>query len=162
MFSFLRSERLRARLTEVFGFDTRSLAVARIALGLLVVLDVCGRLVDYDTFYTEGGVLNRMKTLELYHRKEYVSLFMASGADWWAGFCFAIEGIAGLCYMLGYRTRLTGWIAWFMMIGCHARFSQVLQAGDLLLRLLLFWSFFLPMGARFSIDSMSSSRYSKY
>jgi hypothetical protein len=94
-----------------------------------------------------------MKVLELnYHRPEYVSLFMASGASWWAGFCFLIEVVAGACFMLGYRTRLSGAVAWFMVIGCHARFSMVLNAGDFLFRLLLFWSMFLPMGARMSID----------
>jgi len=154
MFSFFRNEKLRSRLSQIFGLDTRSLAAARIALGLLIVLDVYGRVIDFNTFYTEAGVLPRAKVLELYHRTEYVSLFLASGASWWTGVCFAIEALAGACFMLGYRTRTSLWIAWFMMLGCHARFSPVLQAGDLLLRLLLFWSFFLPMGARFSLDSM--------
>ena len=144
---------VRERFTEIFGLDTRSLAVARMALGLLVILDVWIRVQDYNTFYTERGILSRRKVLELnYHRPEFVSLFMACGASWWAGFCFFIEVVAGACFMVGYRTRFSGTIAWFMVIGSHARFSMVLNAGDILYRVLLFWSLFLPMGARMSID----------
>jgi hypothetical protein len=145
---------LRQRLTWVFGLDTRSLAVARIALGLLVLLDVWVRLVDYGAFYTESGVLSRAGVIEQYARSQHISLFMASGADWWAGVCFAIEAAAAACFLVGYRTRLANWIVWFMVIGTHARMSFVLQSGDVVLRLLLFWSLFLPMGARFSLDNL--------
>jgi len=145
---------LRQRLALVLGLDTRSLAVARMALGALVLLDVCGRLMDYGAFYTDSGVLPRASVIEMYSRAEYVSLFMASGAKWWAGVCFAIEAVAAVCFLVGYRTRWANWIIWFMVIGSHARFSSVLQSGDVLLRVLLFWSLFLPMGARFSLDSV--------
>ena len=86
----------------VFGLDTRSLAVARIALGLLVLLDVLCRLPDYRAFYMESGALSRATIIEQFARAEHISLFMASGADWWAGVCFAIEAAAAVCFLVGY------------------------------------------------------------
>ena len=73
----------RARL--VFGLDTRSLAVARISLGLIVILDVLNRVSDYRFFYTESGALPRQALMQYLQRRDRISLFMASGADWWAG-----------------------------------------------------------------------------
>ena len=142
----------RARL--VFGLDTRSLAVARISLGLIVILDVLNRVSDYRFFYTESGALPRQALMQYLQRRDHVSLFMASGADWWAGVCFAIEAAAALAFLFGYRTRLANLVVWFMVIGSHARGSILLQSGDVVLRLLLFWGLFLPMGARVSIDSL--------
>ncbi|MCP5468645.1 MAG: DUF393 domain-containing protein [Deltaproteobacteria bacterium] len=43
-------------------------------------------------------------------------------------------------------------MSWLMLASIQARNPMVLQAGDTLLRMLLFWSIFLPLGACFSID----------
>lgn len=142
----------RGRL--VFGLDTRSLAVARISLGFIVILDVLNRVSDYRFFYTEAGALPRTALLQFLQRREHISLFMASGADWWAGVCFAIEACAALAFLVGYRSRLANLVLWFMVIGSHARGSILLQSGDVVLRLVLFWCLFLPVGARMSVDSL--------
>jgi hypothetical protein len=145
---------MRERAKLVFGLDTRSLAVTRISLGLIVVLDVLNRVSDYRFFYTEAGALPRMALLQHLQRREHISLFMASGSDWWAGACFAIEAAAAIAFLVGYRTKLANLVVWAMVIGSHARGSILLQSGDVVLRLLLFWCLFLPMGARVSIDSV--------
>ena len=93
---------MRARAKLVFGLDTRSLAVARISLGLIVVLDVLNRVSDYRFFYTEAGALPRLALLQYLQRRDHISLFMASGSDWWAGACFAIEAAAAICFLEGH------------------------------------------------------------
>ena len=47
------------RLKAPFTLDLRSLALLRMGLGGLVVLDVLLRLRDLTTFYTDAGVLPR-------------------------------------------------------------------------------------------------------
>lgn len=145
---------LAERFKLVFGLDTRSLAVTRILLGLMVLLDVRMRLSDYDVFLTEGGALPREALMKYLQRREHISLYMASGADWWAYVCLAIEAAAALAFLVGYRTRIANIVVWIMVIGSHARGSILLQSGDVVLRLLLFWCMFLPMGARVSVDSV--------
>ncbi len=142
------------RFKLVFGLDTRSLAMTRVFLGLLVLADVHLRVSDYTTFYTEGGALPRDAVMQYLSRREHVSLFLASGADWWAGVLFAIEAVAGLMLVVGYRTRLASILAWFMVINTHARGSILLQGGDVVFRVILFWAMFLPMGARMSVDAV--------
>jgi hypothetical protein len=136
----------------VFGLDTRSLAIGRILLGAVAVLDVVSRVSDYRFFYTEEGALPRAAVMQYLQRLDHISLFMASGANWWAGACFALEVVAAVAFMVGYRTRQANIMLWAMVIGSQARGSILLQAGDVVLRLLLFWCMFLPMGTRFSVD----------
>ena len=55
--------------------------------------------------------------------------------------------------ILGYRTRVSTAIGWLVIGSIQSRNQLLLQHGDYLLRLLLFWSMFLPLGARFSLDA---------
>ena len=55
--------------------------------------------------------------------------------------------------MIGYRARLATIACWFLVMSIHNRNPMILSAGDILLRLLLFWAMFLPLGARYSVDA---------
>lgn len=55
--------------------------------------------------------------------------------------------------ILGYRTRIATAIGWLVIGSIQSRNQLLLQHGDYLLRLLLFWSMFLPLGARLSLDA---------
>jgi len=48
---------LRQRLAEIFGFDLRSLALFRIALALVVLVDLSVRFSQVTAHYSELGVL---------------------------------------------------------------------------------------------------------
>jgi hypothetical protein len=47
---------VRSKFVEVFGADLRSLAVFRMALGVMVLVDLAYRGTDLPAFYTDGGV----------------------------------------------------------------------------------------------------------
>jgi len=65
-------------------------------------------------------------------------------------FCFA------WFVLIGYRTTLFTCLSWFMMLSLHNRNTFILQGGDDLLRMVLFWGMFLPWGARYSCDAILS------
>jgi hypothetical protein len=52
------------KLVEVFGADLRSLALFRIVLALLVLVDLTNRATDFYAHYTDAGVLPRTVLLE--------------------------------------------------------------------------------------------------
>ena len=54
-----RLERVADWLSDVFGIDTRSLAVFRIGLALTILLDLVLRAQDLGAHYTDAGVLPR-------------------------------------------------------------------------------------------------------
>ncbi|MBI3589794.1 MAG: HTTM domain-containing protein [Candidatus Melainabacteria bacterium] len=66
---------------------------------------------------------------------------------------FVVSGIFALLLILGFKTRITTFICWYLLISLHARNDHILSGGDLMLRLLFFWSLFLPMGECYSLDN---------
>ena len=136
-----------------FGLDTRSLAAFRIGFGVIVVLDVANRIPDLIVHYTDAGALPRWAVAEHLARLEHVSFHMASGSGGWIAFLFAVQLLAGVALMVGFHTRLATAIAWALTVSLHNRNSLVLHSGDVIIRLMLFWAMFLPLGARWSIDA---------
>jgi hypothetical protein len=66
---------------------------------------------------------------------------------------FTLGAVAAAMLILGYRTRIATAIGWLVIGSIQSRNQLLLQHGDYLLRLLLFWSMFLPLGARLSLDA---------
>ena len=141
------------RLEELFGIDLRSLAVFRICLALLIIADLINRSTYIRAHYTDFGVLPRAALLAEFSPRWHLSVHLLNGSLAVQAALFLVAGILAVALLLGYRTRLVTFLSWFLMISVHARNPVVLQSGDILFRLLLFWSLFLPLGARYSLDS---------
>ncbi len=140
--------------TPLFGIDTRSLALFRIAIALLILVDLWTRATDLTTFYTNSGVMPSDLVQSFYRNTKvfwynphiYINTF------WWQAGLFSIAAFFAFLMLIGYRTRWVAFVSWFLLLSLHNRNPMVLQSGDTLLRMLLFWGMFLPMGAQFSVD----------
>ena len=146
---------LRSRAAAVLGLDLRSLALFRVALSLVILGDLAQRAVDLGAHYSDAGVLPRAALIERFSGDWAVSLHLASGRVEAQAFLFALHAVAALCLLIGLRTRLATVCCWALCCSLHARNPMVLQGGDDLLRALLFWSLFLPLGARASLDALA-------
>jgi len=140
------------RLKTVFSIDLRSLALMRISLALLVIVDLILRAPAMQLFYTDAGVLPRTKWLEV-NNQWYLSLHAASGALWWQILLFCLAGLFAIGLLVGYRTRLMNIFTWALLASLMNRNEMVLQGGDILLVVMAFWGMFLPLGAKWSIDA---------
>jgi hypothetical protein len=143
---------LRRVLELLFALDTRSLALFRVGLGLLVVLDAAGRLPDLTALYSDAGAVPRALVGELRGDAIPLSLYLASGSALFAGGLLVVHAVAGACLLVGYRTRVATAVAWLLTLSIQHRNPLVENWGDLILRLLLFWSLFLPLAERASLD----------
>jgi hypothetical protein len=143
-----------SRLLRVFAIDLRSLALFRIALGLLLALDLVSRSSELRTFYTDEGVLPAA-LLSLTTSAGDFSIHTHLGA--WptlVALLFAVQLAAALALCAGFRTRAATVLCWVLLASLHLRNPQLAYpGGDRILRLLLFWSMFLPLGARFAWDA---------
>ena len=138
----------------LFAIDLRTLAVFRIALGLILLADIGQRLLDFHVFYTDEGVWPVAEALAEKGRPAGMwSLHLLSGAPGWQGTLFAIEGLAAAALVLGWRTRVAVLIAWLLLASVQSRNSFVLGGGEIVMRLLFFWALWLPLGARWSLDA---------
>ncbi len=137
---------------KLFYLDLRSLAFVRFSLGLLVFYDFYRRIPLARTFYSDEGILSRSVLMAKFHHIWKPTLLFLNGTHTYAIILLVIGMAASLFYALGIRTRLSNFIAWVILISFQERFRIALNGGDVLLVLCLFWSFFLPMGARVSWD----------
>lgn len=144
----------RATVAELFGIDLRSLALFRIALGLLLLADIGTRLQELRAHYTDAGIWPRaLAAQELAARKWYFSMHLLGGSEAFAAALFALAAIVAIALVLGFQTRAATVISWALLISLHTRNIAVLNSGDILLGLFLFWGMMLPLGARWSLDS---------
>ncbi|WP_209544965.1 HTTM domain-containing protein [Halorubrum trapanicum] len=147
--------RLSAAVAARTSVDLRALAAFRIGLGALLIADLLRRSRSLTAFYTDAGVLPRRALFADY--SEVYSLHALSGEPWAVASLFAVAGVVALALFVGYRTRLATVVSWLLLLSLQARNPMVLNAGDALFAMLLFWGVFLPLGARWSVDAIRRS-----
>jgi hypothetical protein len=134
---------------EFFALDVRSLALFRIGLAVMVLVDWIDRLPDLRAHYSDAGIVPRDVVTGVLP----ISVHFFHGSVWFQAVLLGLALVFGLMLLVGYRTPLACLASWFLLISVHARNPALLQGGDQLLRMLLFWSIFLPLGACYSIDA---------
>jgi hypothetical protein len=147
------SEPVRAR----FGVDRRALAALRIGVGALLLADLVTRAGDLVVFYTDRGVLPRAVLAEVYPVFARLSLHAVAGSALVQAVLFCLAGVAAFALLVGYRTRVVTLISLALLVSLHLRNPVVLNAGDSLLRRLLVWGLFLPLGGRWAVDAGSGA-----
>jgi hypothetical protein len=134
---------------DILALDVRSLALLRIGLGIILVFDWIDRLPDLRAHYSDDGVLPR----HALHGVLPFSLNLFSGETWFQGAVAAAAFVLAGLLVVGYRTPVVLLFNWLLLLSVHGRNIVVIQGGDMLLRLLLFWGMFLPLGACWSLDA---------
>jgi predicted DCC family thiol-disulfide oxidoreductase YuxK len=145
--------RLAAKVEEVLGFDLRSLALFRIGLSLVILADLIIRFGDLTAHYSDAGVLPRAALEQILVSPWHWSFLSITGQPFIQGIIFILAIFVALGMLVGYRTRLAAIATWAMIISIHNRNPALIFAADDVLRALLFWAMFLPLGACYSIDS---------
>ncbi|KAN0016200.1 hypothetical protein ACTFIU_006162 [Dictyostelium citrinum] len=141
----------------IFGVDIRSCAALRMGLALLVILDLYVRALYLRDHYSDFGVLPSNVVLE--SNSYYWSLYFLNPSVWFAKLLFILNGLFAFSMFIGYKSRLSSVVCWIFMTSLHTRNPYVLNGGDDFFRLFLFWAMFLPLGAKFSIDSLVNLDY---
>ena len=142
----------RTKVMEVFGADLRSLALFRIVLALLVLADLAIRATDLSAHYTDRGVLPRTVLVTQVLSRWAFSLNVMNGEPFFQALLFGVAAVAALGLLVGYRTRLMTIVVWVLLLSIQWRNPLVGASDGPLLRLMLFWAMFLPLGAYWSVD----------
>ncbi|MEQ9671579.1 DCC1-like thiol-disulfide oxidoreductase family protein [Coleofasciculus sp. G2-EDA-02] len=146
-----------SKIEPLFGFDLRSLAVFRIGVAIILIADLLIRAQDITRLYSDAGVLPRTALIDEILPPWYWSVHLMGGQPFIQGVVFLLAGLIAVALLVGYRTRLAAIASWVMLISLHNRNPAVLFAADDMLRALLFWMMFLPLGASYSVDSALNS-----
>jgi hypothetical protein len=143
---------LTKKLDDVIGLDLRSLAAFRIGISLILLTDLGIRFGDYIAHYTDAGVVPRALLKDI-SKPWHWSLHALSGEPTYQAVLFAIAAVMALLMLVGYRTRIATIASWVLLISLHNRNPALIFAADDVLRALMFWAMFLPLGASYSIES---------
>ena len=149
--------RVAAGTRERVRIDTRSLAVFRIALGLLIVADLLLRSRNLTRFYTDQGVVPVELAVAAEPAAAYsVYAFVTSPAG--VAGLFALTALVGLALAVGYYTRPMTVVAFVLVVSLDVRNPFVLSFADVLFATLLAIAVLLPLGERWSVDAVASDR----
>lgn len=145
-------------LKAIFTLDLRALALMRIGMGIVVFSDLCIRLSNLKAHYSNEGLL----PLDLLFKRAWdpwnISLNTISGLWQIQGLLFLLAASFALLLIVGYRTKLASIVSWFLLLSIQNRNPFILQGGDSLLLMVLFWGIFLPWGNYYSFDRILSAK----
>jgi hypothetical protein len=157
-------DRARTAAERVFGCDVRSLAVFRIGLGVLLISDLWLRWPSIQAMMTDDGYFTRAMA-EQFHRwyanwdhATYWSVHKLSGALEFQVAVFAVAAVLAALMIVGWHTRLVTIASWILVASVNARCPLITTSGDFLLKMLVFWGMFLPLGAVWSLDARRRRR----
>lgn len=143
---------LLAALRRPFTLDLRALALLRVAVALVILIDLAIRSTDLEAHYANMGVLPLPALFEHSWNPYQFSLHNSSGLWQVQAVLFLIAAAVAVALFFGYHTRLATALSWILLVSVQNRNPLILQGGDDLLRMLLFWGFFLPWGRVYSWD----------
>lgn len=145
---------LYLKIEELLGIDLRALGAFRIMIAWMVLVDLLNRSFDLVAHYTDAGVVPRELVIAHAEQPWLMSFHMLSGGALLQVLLFLATGVAAVALLIGYRSRVSCFVCWLLLLSLHVRNPFVNNLGDWLLVDLLFWGIFLPLGARYAWDGM--------
>lgn len=125
----------------------------RIGIALIILIDLIIRSQSLTAFYTDEGVLPLSTLFRSNWNPSFFSLYAIATGWKIIAFLFLLNGLFAFLLLIGFHTRLMTFLCWMMIVSLHNRNPLILQGGDELLRLTLFWAMFIPWGKKYSVDS---------
>ena len=141
-----------AAFRDRYSLDVRSLALLRIGLALVILADLFTRAGDLSAHYSDAGVLPRVVLNDGILKTGYWSNHALRGSKVLQGHLFLVAGMAAISMLIGYHTRVAVIVSWTLLISLHNRNPLLIFAADDVLRAVMFWAMFLPLGAAYSVD----------
>lgn len=137
--------------------DPRSLGLLRLLLGAVLFVDLARRyptLVDHLS--NEGWLPNHFSLFRPMSNHGW-SLYHAFSTPGEVRVLFFLHLAVNFCFFIGWRTKLMQVLAAVLLISVSSRTILMENGGWVVLILITVWSMFLPLGRRFSVDSLLRS-----
>ncbi|EGG22493.1 hypothetical protein DFA_04621 [Cavenderia fasciculata] len=142
-----------SKLETILGVDKRALAVFRFFVGFIGMVDILERWPDIKAHYSDEGFLPRAVVADNYWNTNWFSFHLMSGAVPFMQFLFLVNIVICFSVMIGYRSRLSMFLHYIFVLSLQARNNIVGHGGDVYMRVISYFAFFLPIGSVWSIDS---------
>jgi len=146
------------KLAALYGSaDPRSLGALRVALGALLAIDVVLKFPIAAAHLSNAGWLTNHFALFRPMSQHLFSVYLAFGSPHEVELLLLLHLVVCLLLMVGYRTKLMQLLALVLTTSLDSRNVMIENGGSVILNLLVVWTAFLPLGARFSVDAFRAS-----
>lgn len=133
-----------------FVFDLRAVGLFRILLALTILADQCIRLGDWQAFHAAAGVLSAEDSRG-WENLWLWSVYWLSDGPVLPYVLEVLRFVASMTLLLGIRSRLSAFVLFVLLASLAARNPLLLQGGDRVLVVMVFFAAFLPLGQCFSL-----------
>lgn len=155
--AIIRHQKFENKIKSNYTLDYRSLASFRVLAGALIVFDCLQRGLNYN-LQSQFSILANLG-VEPLEKSYLIGLILTS--------------LISVCFVVGFRTKFFNFLLWllatFFLFNTPVQDVALLSAksvsgnfldefafGQMLLKMFLFISVFLPLGRRWSIDNLTS------
>jgi hypothetical protein len=128
------------------------------AIAAILLTDLAIRATDLNVMYTDEGMFPRAEIRRLFASIWNWSFHLAGGTWEYQTILMGVAAVLALALMAGFKTRVAVIGSWLMLVSIHHRVPPIISGAEILLRMLLFWAMFLPLGRRWSLDAWLQRR----
>ncbi|MFZ5424396.1 MAG: hypothetical protein ACOZAO_01220 [Patescibacteria group bacterium] len=147
--------KLNAYIKNYLYLDLRSLALARIGIGFIIIFDLAIRYRQLEDHYTINGVMPNSVRLKALANPLF-SIHNLNESAAFQTILFIAAGLVAFTLLVGFKTKISTIVSWLLLVSLQNRNELILFGGDMLLAMTLFWGMFLPWGKKFSVDALKN------
>lgn len=145
-----------------FKISLYSLGIFRILAGVILFAYYLSLYKDFSLFFFDSGILpSEVLTSKFWLLSFKWSLYFLSGNEVYCYLLYFSGILFSVLLILGYKIRWVTFISWLLLVSIHNRNPLLINAGDRMLQLLLFWMIFLPSSA-FGLDRCDKKEHALY
>lgn len=137
--------------------DLMSLGLVRITVSLMLVLVLLQIAPLLPTMLTDSGVFPRATLFQI-PRPAHFSVFNYANSVAATWLLWASAVAAAGCLLVGWQTRWAALITFVLLSGMQERNTFLFDGSDTVLRVMLFWLLFLPIGHCYSLDARLAAK----
>lgn len=141
-----------------FSIDKRGLAVGRMLIWSILIIQLLTDMGDIRALFTDAGILPTHLLPSLYPNENLWALHSLSGDFRWQALLMWVQLLLAIALLIGWQTRIVTIGSWALLLSLYARNPIILNGGDFVLKMILFWAMFLPWGERWSLDASRTSK----
>lgn len=142
---------IRRNLTYACAFDTRSIAIFRMALAATILTNIFTYLYWSNAFLAPDGVL---PISAIPHNSFYWSFFDINQSLFFQKAVFIIGAFSAIALFIGWHARAQAIFLLFLHISIEHRF--MITGGTVGIRMALLWAIFLPLAHSWSLQTLDT------
>ncbi|MGH1542614.1 MAG: hypothetical protein ACRBHB_19495, partial [Arenicella sp.] len=140
----------------LWSLELSSIALSRICLGLILIVDLLARLSQVEVFYSVDGLAP--PSLVKGSFPAVWNLYLLNDQLWYAKALISLNLVCALFWTVGYRGAWALVATWFLYASLFYRNSFIHSGAEVTLLSALFWMMWLPHSRKFSLDSKSGEQ----